>query len=218
MTVTDAASQTTRELVIAAAIRLFGRNGYDATSVRQIAREAGGQNVALVSYYFGSKDGLRRACAEAIVARMSSVLPGEGGDTPELDREAACTRIEAFCFAVLDYMTLVPEAQDVAAFMLRELAAPGEVFDIVYTGLIEARHGAVCRLWAIATDSDATSAETRLTVFALLGQILYFRIGRTVVQRRLGWEAIGPAEVAQIKAVLRINLRAAIAAHAKAMP
>ena len=27
-----------------------------------------------------------------------------------------------------------------------------------------------------------------------------------------------PAEVAQIKAVLRINLRAAIAAHAKAMP
>ena len=95
MTVTDAASQTTRELVIAAAIRLFGRNGYDATSVRQIAREAGGQNVALVSYYFGSKDGLRRACAEAIVARMSSVLPGEGGDTPELDREArALARVD----------------------------------------------------------------------------------------------------------------------------
>lgn len=35
--------------------RLFSENGFDGTSLRQIAKEAG-INIAMVSYYFGSKD------------------------------------------------------------------------------------------------------------------------------------------------------------------
>lgn len=50
-------SQETRDQVIEAAIKLFNTNGYNGTSVRAIASEAG-VNVALVSYYFGGKKGL----------------------------------------------------------------------------------------------------------------------------------------------------------------
>lgn len=44
-----------RMKIFLAAKKLFAKNGYDATSVRQICEEAGA-NVALVSYYFGGKE------------------------------------------------------------------------------------------------------------------------------------------------------------------
>lgn len=43
--------------IIEVAERLFSRQGYNGTSVRDIAKEAG-VNVAMVSYYFGSKENL----------------------------------------------------------------------------------------------------------------------------------------------------------------
>ncbi|MFE4709809.1 MULTISPECIES: TetR family transcriptional regulator [unclassified Paenibacillus] len=49
--------------ILLAAKKLFARQGYDGTSVRQICEEAGA-NVALVSYYFGGKENLLRAIFE----------------------------------------------------------------------------------------------------------------------------------------------------------
>ncbi|WP_159885184.1 TetR family transcriptional regulator [Paenibacillus puerhi] len=46
--------------ILYAAKKLFARQGYDGTSVRQICEEAGA-NVALISYYFGGKENLLRA-------------------------------------------------------------------------------------------------------------------------------------------------------------
>lgn len=46
-----------RQLLLEVAERLFAQQGFEAVSVRQLAHEAG-TNVAMVSYYFGSKDGL----------------------------------------------------------------------------------------------------------------------------------------------------------------
>ncbi|MFC7393635.1 forespore capture DNA-binding protein RefZ [Scopulibacillus cellulosilyticus] len=60
--------QKTKDEVIESAIRLFNMNGYNGTSVRAIATEAG-VNVALVSYYFGGKKGL-------LEYLMSSFLEG----------------------------------------------------------------------------------------------------------------------------------------------
>lgn len=46
--------------IIEAAERLFATNGYEGTSVRDIAQEAG-VNLAMISYYFGSKEKLMEA-------------------------------------------------------------------------------------------------------------------------------------------------------------
>jgi len=43
--------------ILKAAERVFGRRGIDAASVREIAKEAN-INIAMISYYFGSKDKL----------------------------------------------------------------------------------------------------------------------------------------------------------------
>jgi AcrR family transcriptional regulator len=59
----DAAS--TRGLLLRAARSRFARNGYAATTVRDIADEAG-VNVALISRYFASKEGLFEACLRGV--------------------------------------------------------------------------------------------------------------------------------------------------------
>jgi AcrR family transcriptional regulator len=46
--------------IIAAAEKLFANRGFDGTSVRDIAEEAG-VNIAMISYYFGSKEKLMQA-------------------------------------------------------------------------------------------------------------------------------------------------------------
>lgn len=60
---------TTRSRIRDTAILLFGRDGYEATSVRAIAKEAG-VSAGLVIHHFSSKDRLREACDEHIVAEV----------------------------------------------------------------------------------------------------------------------------------------------------
>ena len=53
----------TKTLLMDAAKTLFAKNGFNGTSVKEIC-ELAGVNVSLISYHFGSKEGLYRACLE----------------------------------------------------------------------------------------------------------------------------------------------------------
>jgi AcrR family transcriptional regulator len=59
----------TRETLLRAAGHRFARDGYAATTVRDIAEEAG-VNVALISRYFTSKEGLFEACLKAALTDL----------------------------------------------------------------------------------------------------------------------------------------------------
>lgn len=60
MVKTKEASDSRRQL-LDAGTKLFARGGLEGTSVRDIAREAG-TNICMISYHFGGKEGLYRAC------------------------------------------------------------------------------------------------------------------------------------------------------------
>ena len=57
----------TGEVILQAALRVLGRDGFPALTARNIAREAG-TNLALLNYYFGTKDGLLLALFDALDA------------------------------------------------------------------------------------------------------------------------------------------------------
>jgi AcrR family transcriptional regulator len=76
------ASETRRRLVEAAR-RRFARDGYTATTVREIAEDAG-VNVALISRYFESKEGLFEAC----LASAAAVLVESADQAPALEHLA----------------------------------------------------------------------------------------------------------------------------------
>lgn len=201
------AAAETREALIAAALVLFGERGFAAASTREIAGRAKA-NIAAIAYHFGGKEGLRAACADAIAGRIGGVVDlvrlSEAGTRSEA--RAALDRLVA---AITRFLAS-PPAEPIAAFMLREMAEEGPALDRLYAGLIEPRHRELCRLWGLATGRPAEAEETRLAAFAMLGQVLYFRIGRPVVLRRMGWAGYGPAEADRVAALLRRNLAALI--------
>lgn len=61
--------------ILLAAKKLFAKQGYDGTSVREICEEAGG-NVALVSYHFGGKENV-------FFAILDTLFPGNHLDQYE---------------------------------------------------------------------------------------------------------------------------------------
>jgi AcrR family transcriptional regulator len=67
--------------IIDTAEKLFAGKGYDGTSVRDIAEEAG-VNVAMISYYFGSKEKLLEALfsqrAAGTTKKLESMLEDKG--------------------------------------------------------------------------------------------------------------------------------------------
>lgn len=74
MTTSDAPARRrdasrTRQLLLDAARRRFAGDGYAATTVRDIADEAG-VNVSLISRYFVSKEGLFEACLAMAVEEL----------------------------------------------------------------------------------------------------------------------------------------------------
>jgi AcrR family transcriptional regulator len=73
-----------KQEILEAAIRLFARKGFSATGVREIAREAK-VNVAMISYYFGSKRGILEATLDLFFQRYLEVVERalDGDDPPE---------------------------------------------------------------------------------------------------------------------------------------
>lgn len=74
-------------------MQLFAEKGYAATSVADIAAAAGVSG-GLIRHHFGSKEGLRRACDEAVIAELTrikerNVALVEKGFEPVLDRRRA---------------------------------------------------------------------------------------------------------------------------------
>lgn len=65
------AHDDTKGCLIKAAQSLFAKHGFAATSVKQIADDAN-VNVSLVSYHFGGKEGLYKACLESEAENVTS--------------------------------------------------------------------------------------------------------------------------------------------------
>src|SRR5271170_8317982 len=58
----------TRERILDGALKAFGEASFLAVTTRQISKAAS-VSLPTLQYYFGDKEGLYRACAEAIVER-----------------------------------------------------------------------------------------------------------------------------------------------------
>jgi AcrR family transcriptional regulator len=198
----------TRDDLIAAGLHLFGQKGYAATSTRELAGRAK-TNIGSIAYHFGSKSGLHLACADAVARRIGEVT---GAPQPHRDiaPERAAMMLEAMVRAMVGFLVVGRQAEDMVAFILRELSGPSAAIDALYDAFIEPKHRELCDLWAAATGRDPDSEAVKLAVFAMVGQIVYFRIGRQVVLRRLGWDRIGPEAAAGIAEVVAANLRSAL--------
>lgn len=199
----------TRQALLEAGLELFGESGYEATSIRQIASLAN-TNIASVNYHFGSKAGLHLACADLIVTEFAEVAPG----LLQIEKITGdCSSQQAEALLIETYSRLArflighKQKQDFVPFIMRELIHPSAALERIYHGIYGPAHVNMCRLWQLATGVEAESDQTRLKLFSLLGQMVYFRLARPIVSQRMQWTEIGDAELDSMVGVLTENFK-----------
>lgn len=209
----------TRDTLLAAATRVFARDGFHAASLREIARAAG-VNPALIGYHFRNKEGLYLAVFERIVAEMrqrvgpladeiEAALEPDDAPNGKPGAERYLAPLMRLTDGVVDLM-----AQEQSApwsqLILREQQSPTEAFAVLYDGFM----GRVLRLMTQLVHrlrGGDSAADARLLVITILGQVLVFRSARAAVLRHMDWERIGEGEVAAVQARIRRNLMALFA-------
>lgn len=205
----------TREALVAAAMDIFGRDGFHAASTRAIARAAGA-NQALIGYHFGGKQGLYLAVFESILAQIKAdVLPLALGITEELDSlEAGASEVPGRALACLESlasrMIMQFSSEKAAAWprlVIREQQDPTEAFELLYRDMYDPLLGVLRRLVGLLLQVDPGSETARARAMMILGQIIVFLAARTTALRQMQWEELGQAESEQLRIHLLESLR-----------
>jgi TetR/AcrR family transcriptional regulator len=182
--VTDAPS--TSDLILDAAERLFARQGFAATTIKQIGKEAA-VNPALLYYYYDSKETLYRAMLQRILGQLLS----RGTDAIERANTHA-DRIRAFVRA---QARLLAEHPHFPQLLVRELvdhqAAHAE------QAITTSAAGAFKRLCDVISAGQKAGAfraslNPRFTAISIIAQVAYFAIARPAVGLVLGHGTSGP--------------------------
>ncbi|MEX0957144.1 MAG: CerR family C-terminal domain-containing protein [Rhizobiaceae bacterium] len=210
-------AEATRKALLMAGLNEFGSHGFTGTSTRRIAAAAKA-NIGSIAYHFGGKEGLRKACARFVVDTLRSIAGKAVGlnEAAPASAQDAEDRLVHTVETVVHFLVAGRVAPQLVQFVLREISHPGPVLDILYGAAFEPIHKRLCQLWGQATGEPAESEETRIAVFTMIGQVVYLRIGREAVIRRMGWQSIGQDEAAKLAAVASDNLRMVIRARREA--
>jgi AcrR family transcriptional regulator len=159
----------TREAILASAQARFARDGYTATSMRAIARDAQ-VDAALVVHYFGSKDGLLRATLELDTESFVAI--------PELMQHGLDAIGERLIGALVDRWD--SDADDAAA--MRTILSIGLqdplACDLLHTFVVERLTAPLTA--AIASRFDVGEAELRAELAA--AQIIGLATARNMLR------------------------------------
>jgi TetR/AcrR family transcriptional regulator len=176
----------TQDLILDAAERLFARQGFTATTIKQIGREAA-VNPALLYYYYDSKETLYRAMLQRILGQLLA------RGTDAIERASTHTdRIRAFIRA---QTKLLGEHPHFPQLLVRELvdhqAAHAE------EAIMNSAAGAFKRLCDVieAGQKDGAfvkSLDARFAAISVISQVAYFAIARPAVGLLLGHGVGGP--------------------------
>ncbi|NLY23816.1 MAG: TetR/AcrR family transcriptional regulator [Bacteroidales bacterium] len=113
-------TMTTEQKILKAADKIFTQKGYAATRTRDIAEEAG-TNLALLNYYFGSKEKLFK---NVVQGKLKMLLGAMG---PALS-DGQISLEEKISLITENYTNLLLENEELPIFILNELTVNRELF------------------------------------------------------------------------------------------
>ncbi|MEB5753392.1 transcriptional regulator CecR [Citrobacter cronae] len=200
-TMTTKGEQAKNQL-IAAALAQFGEYGLHATT-RDIAAQAG-QNIAAITYYFGSKEDLYLACAQWIADFIGSQFRPHAEEAerlfaqPEPDRGAMRELILRACKNMIMLLTQ-DDTVNLSKFISREQLSPTAAYQLVHDQVINPLHTHLTRLIAAYTGRDPNDTQMILHTHAILGEVLAFRLGKETILLRTGWSQFDEDKTALIE-------------------
>lgn len=203
----------TRQRLLEAGLRLFGKHGFDGVSTRELAKAAG-VNLAAIPYHFGGKEGVYLAVVDHLAGSVEKPLTAMVAEIESaLDRARSRAEIESLLARLIGTLARVLLGSDQQAlrirFMMREQLQPTAAFERLYARFIEHVHRCVTGLVARLLDADPEAPSTILRAHALFGQILAFAVAQATIRRRMGWK--GEYSAAQIDEIAGIIVEMTLA-------
>lgn len=205
----------TRKVLLATAITLFGRHGFDAVTTRMLAAKAG-VNVAAVNYHFGGKEDLYVSAIDHIASMlepglrvaldMATRAKSVAGEDPARRANLIAQIVETILTTLLE----APGLKSALPFVLRELFVPGPHFERLYRAVPQRIHETLTDLVAWILGLDPGSEEAIIRTQAVIGQLVVFHLGRPILLRRLGRADYTAADHAEIRRQVTVSVLASL--------
>ena len=164
-----------RDKLLEVGTELFSERGFAAVSIRELA-QAAGTNSAMISYYFGGKEGLYREVLESQFSTLVRTMKESIGDSPDplksfraLGEALFMSSQKLPCWLRLYY---------------GELSCPSPAFDVVEKHIREvADIGAGIVQTGIRQNDFRADVDPRYASLALAGTINYFFLVRRLAEK-----------------------------------
>lgn len=195
-------SAETRARLVAAAIEVFSRVGFEAASTRELAKHANA-NLSAITYHFGGKQELYLAAAQHIADHAAELVKPLIARLGDLSRGRAEVRLEeavdGFLRVMLDPVT--PDSW--AMFLSRCTAADDEAFHIIYDRALEPLHEALAHTVLSIADGPTDMEAVKLRVSATVSALVSFRLLPGIVLRGMGWKELQSDDTRRIGVMVR---------------
>lgn len=220
-----ARGEETRLRIIRAAVELFGNQGFDRVSTRDIAARAG-VNAPVLQYYFEGKEGLYLACIEYMQLHTTKLL------RPVIDSvrkrlESKMTReglIDCVCHIyeqAADFLLTHSEIDSWKRFaawdVLDRDKIPCSAHKLLDMGIRREFRQLMCELVGRIIGKPPTDEQTRMRVVTLGSQLSVFHDARRKALGDLGWTEVNEQGLQLLKDVVREQTTAALRAAAANM-
>lgn len=198
--------ENARVQLLFAAADVYGELGLDGATTRKIA-QVSGQNIAAISYYFGSKEGLYLAVAQLIADTVKEHFCENIIEIDNYLSQAAPEQDDAIKYlqdTLVGYNNFQLEKKHLSfsRILAREQLNPTEAYTLIHEQALGPIYTKLNRLIAIYIGSDPNNLTTLIQTHAILGETLSFRIARETLLRQTGWKHINEDEYKIINQVL----------------
>jgi AcrR family transcriptional regulator len=182
--------QETRERIVRAAGEVFGRHGFDGTTIRQITRRAG-VNVAAVNYHFRDKDELYLRVLREAKGLARELPASDSGGEPE-------ERLRGFIFAFVERLLDPNRPAWHVQVITQEMMRPTPALDLLVREMTEPVFRQVRELAGAVAGRRLPEVKLDLLASSIVGQCLFYVRSGPMIERLAPELSQGPHRIEQI--------------------
>lgn len=184
----------TRTRLLEVAAQVFAEVGYQAATIRDIARRAG-TNVAAVNYHFGDKLGLYTEVLQYSLAPVERTAPVR--EALELDAPPETVLRQAI--KAMAHTVCSEKGRDLRLrLMMHELAQPSPAIDRVINTVSRPLYDRFRQLIGRMIGLPMDHEKTRLCTHSVIGQIVHYGHSRAFLQRLWPEQKMTPKQLDRI--------------------
>lgn len=182
--------EETRRRILSAASQIFGERGYASATTRMIAQKAE-TNLPSLTYYFGNKEGLYRACADEIVADYHKSVGALAEEiaamlATNMDAATAQKLLSDLLSNLARFLLTSPDTESRALFVQHEMASPGAAFEILYSQLWSPGIALTALLIRAASCDQIDERAAWVRAVMMIGSLTSLIAGRPIITRTAG--------------------------------